>query len=53
MKETKDAKPREPISVDLAAAAQAAYAENAKREAQQQGQPATLGLQSGWGGKGR
>jgi hypothetical protein len=44
---------RIPISAELAAVAQSAYAENAKREAQQAGQPTKLGLQPGWGGQGR
>lgn len=52
MKKAED-KPTVEVSVELAAAAQMAYAENAKREAQQQGHPTNLGLQSGWGGKGR
>jgi len=51
MKETKEKK--ELVSVELAAAAQVAYAESAKKEAQNPGKPTTLGLQSGWGGKGR
>jgi hypothetical protein len=46
-------KEKETISIQLAAAAQAAYAEDAKRESGQQGQPAQMGLNPGWGGKGR
>ena len=52
MKEQKKAK--RPISLELAAAAQAAYAQEAKQErADQSGQKANLGLKPGWGGKGR
>lgn len=51
----KDEKKRkQEITVELAAAAQTAYIEDKKREQQaQQGKPANLGLESGWGGKGR
>jgi hypothetical protein len=47
-------KARRPISLELAAAAQAAYVQEAKREKQEQGgEKANLSLQPGWGGKGR
>ena len=50
---SKEKEKRIEVTADLAAAAQAAYAENAKREAQQAGAPPKIGLQPGWGGQGR
>ena len=49
----KDKQARKPINLELAAAAQMAYAQEHQQEkqAQQQGQP--LSLSPGWGGKGR
>lgn len=41
------------ISLELAVAAQIAYAEQAKKDNKTGGQPSQLSLDSGWGGKGR
>lgn len=49
-----DKKRKMGVSIELAAAAQAAYMQAEKKEQQtQQGKPANIGLQPGWGGKGR
>jgi len=42
-----------PITLELAVAAQAAYAETQKREASGGGEKSQLALNPGWGGKGR
>ena len=49
----KDKKPRKPITLELAAAAQQAYAQEHQQERQAQKDGQSLQLQSGWGGKGR
>ena len=49
----KDKKPKREITVELAAAAQQAYAQEHQQERQSQGDKASLALQPGWGGKGR
>lgn len=52
MKKT-DKKPRKPISLELAAAAQQAYQQEHQQERQAKKDGGSLQLQPGWGGQGR
>ena len=49
----KDKKPRKPITLELAAAAQQAYAQEHQQERQAAKEGQSLTLNPGWGGKGR
>lgn len=49
----KDKKKYKPITLELAVAAQSAYAEAIKKEASGGGEKSQLALNPGWGGKGR
>lgn len=49
----KDKKPRKPITLELAVAAQIAYQQEHQQERQAQGDKSQLQLNPGWGGKGR
>ena len=46
-------KPRKPISLELAAAAQQAYSQEHQQERQAQKEGGSLALKPGWGGQGR